>query len=226
MHLLVDWEHPCDRKKGEHYVKLLSVLRDFFPAPRFLLTSALPVGEFCLRNIDLHATSRYCDFINMMGYDFAGSWTELSGNQAQLISPPNPHNAFAKRSVENGVEYLQTHGVPPRKILIGIPVYGRSFLGATGVGQPFTGEGGENGVFEFKDLPRPGTEETTDRKLGAAFCVGGDGGFVSYDNPETVKMKAKYAKEHKNAGLFYWTGTYDAKGPRSLVETGYKELNL
>jgi chitinase len=29
----------------------------------------------------------------------------------------------------------------------------------------------------------------------AAFCVGGDGGFVTYDNPETVKMKANYCKE-------------------------------
>jgi chitinase len=162
----------------------------------------------------------------MMGYDFAGSWTELSGHQAQLHSPPNPHNAFAKRSVEKGVEYLQAHGVPPKKILIGIPVYGRSFLGVTGVGQPLRGEGGENGIFEYKDLPRPGTEEITDRKLGAAFCVGGDGGFVSYDNPETVKMKAKFAKERKIAGLFYWTGTYDADTPRSLVETGYTELVL
>ncbi|KAJ6010050.1 hypothetical protein N7499_004547 [Penicillium canescens] len=221
----VDWEHPSNPKQGEDYVKLLSTLREYLPSPRFLLTSALPVGEWCLSNIDLRATSQHCDFINLMTYDFAGSWTELSGHQAQLTSPPNPPNAFARRSVENGVDYLQAHGVSSGKTLIGIPVYGRSFLGVTGTGQPFTGHGGEDGIFEYKDLPRPGTQENIDMERCAAFCVGGDGGFVTYDNPETVQMKAKYVKDHKIAGLFYWTGTFDADPPRSLVATGYKYLN-
>ncbi|KAJ5708765.1 hypothetical protein N7488_008566 [Penicillium malachiteum] len=221
----VDWEHPSTPKQGEGYVKLLNILREYFPSPQFILTSALPTGEWCLRNIDILAASKSCDFINLMTYDFAGSWTELSGHHAQLTASPHPHNAFAKRSIEVGVQYLQAHGVSPEKTLIGVPVYGRSFLGATGAGQAFTGNGGENGIFAYKDLPRPGTQEVTDRERGAAFCVGGDGGFVSYDNPETVKMKAQFVKAHKIAGIFYWTGTSDADPPRSLVESGYQNLN-
>lgn len=49
-------------------------------------------------------------------------------------------------------------------------------------------------MLNSQQLPRPGTQEQVDRQAVAAFCVGGDGGFVSYDNAETVKMKADYVK--------------------------------
>ncbi|KAE8356293.1 glycoside hydrolase [Aspergillus coremiiformis] len=217
----VNWEQPSSHQQGEHYLQLLATIREYFPLPQFLVTTALPVDEMCLRNIDLAAVSTYCDFINLMGYDFAGSWTELSGHQAQLKSP----STTPAWSVDNGTRYLLSHGVPAKKIVLGIPMYGRSFLGATGPDQRVSGHGGENGIFEYKDLPRPGSHETVDLQLCAAFCVGGDGGFVSYDNPETVEMKAKYVKEKKLGGLFYWAGTFDAEAPRSLVQTGYKSLN-
>lgn len=55
--------------------------------------------------------------------------------------------------------------------------------------------GGHDGAFEYKELPRHGTIETFDLERAVAYCVGGDGGFISYDNPETVKVKARYCKE-------------------------------
>ena len=119
---------------------------------------------------------------------------------------------------------MTSRGVPSRKLLLGIPAYGRTFLGAKKVGEEFTGQGGEDGVFEYRDLPRPGTKEQVDTKVTAAYCVGGDGGFTTYDNPETVHLKAGFAKQSGLGGLFFWTGTGDAQGSRSLVEAGYKSL--
>ncbi|KAF7594564.1 hypothetical protein BBP40_008831 [Aspergillus hancockii] len=222
----VDWEHPSTQTQGDDYVQLLATLREYFPTPGYILTSTLPAGEWCLRNIDLVATSRSCDFINLKAYDFAGKWTEVSGHQAQLKSPPKSDDKLPEYSVESVIRYLKSHGVSLKKTLLGIPVYGRSFLGVTGPGQHFVGQGGENGMIEYRDLPRPGTHEIVDEQLGAAFCVGTDGGFVSYDNPETVEMKAKYVKSNKLGGFFYWTGSFDAEdSTRSLVETGYRCLN-
>lgn len=120
---------------------------------------------------------------------------------------------------------MTSRGVPARKLLLGIPAYGRSFLGAKKLGEKFAGQGGEEGVFEYRDLPRPGTKELIDIKLVAAYCVGGDGGFITYDNPQTVHLKAGFAKQSGLGGLFFWTGTGDAQGPRSLVEAGYKGLH-
>jgi chitinase len=38
-------------------------------------------------------------------------------------------------------------------------------------------------------------------------------------------MKADYVRECRLGGLFYWTATGDAKGGRSLIETGYNTLH-
>ena len=75
------------------------------------------------------------------------------------------------------------------------------------------------------DLPRPGAKEHVDAKAVAAYCVGGDGGFTTYDNPETVRLKAEFVKQRGLGGTFFWTGTGDAQGTRSLVETANKSLH-
>lgn len=204
---------------------MLATLRKELPAPRYLLTSALPAGEWALKNIHLGKASIHLDLINLMTYDFAGPWTDACGHHAQLYTPEHPHNDAARTSCKSAVTYLLSKGVPSRKILLGIPTYGRSFLGATKAGDCFTGQGGEEGTFEYKDLPRPGATEYFDGSVGAVYSIGGDGGFVTYDDPRTVHMKAQYAKQQKLGGFFYWTGTGDAEGERSLVEAGYRALH-
>ena len=189
------------------------------------MTSALPAGQWALHNINLTLASSYVDLINLMGYDFSGPWLGNTGHQAQLFSPMNPHNEAAAISCDSAIRYMSSQGVPLQKILLGIPVYGRSFLGAEGIGQLYHGQAGEEGVFDYRELPRPGAHEFVDAQVGAAFSVGGDGGFVTYDNHQTVQMKADYVRRLGLGGLFYWTGTGDLPGPRSLVENGFRRLH-
>jgi chitinase len=157
----------------------------------------LPAGQWALRYIDLFRAQDYLDLINLMAYDFKGSWSPTAGHHAQLFSD-NANDPSGSAAVD----YVISRGFPAAKILLGIPVYGRSFLGADGPGQNYTGHGGQEGTFEYKQLPREGTEEIVNTRLVAAFCVGGDGGFVSYDNPETVKLKATYCRE-KRLGVYF-----------------------
>jgi len=216
----IDWEHPETPEQGRNFVALLATIRLHLPDQQYLLTAALPAGEWALKNIDLYKAQEYLDLINLMAYDFAGPWTAKTGHHAQLF-PAQPGEASGSAAVQ----YVLSKGFPPAKILLGIPVYGRSFLGARGPSQSYTGHGGDDGSFEYKQLPRPGAEEITDKALAAAFCSGGDGGFVTYDNPETVTLKAQYCREKGLGGLFYWTGTADAGGTRSLVSAGFKALH-
>jgi chitinase len=156
------------------------------------LTAALPAGQWALQNIDLYRAKNYLDFINLMAYDFSGSWSPKAGHHAQLFPGNGDENSGSA-----AVDYVISKGFPAAKILLGIPLYGRSFLGAEGPGRSYTGHGGEEGTFEYKELPREGAEEIVNTRLVAAFCVGGDGGFVSYDNPATVKLKAKYCRDKR-----------------------------
>ncbi|PQE23067.1 glycosyl hydrolase family 18 protein [Rutstroemia sp. NJR-2017a WRK4] len=220
MTTVVDWEHPSNPEQGRDFLALLAAVRLHLPDDQYLLTAALPAGQWALQHIDLYRAQDYLDLINLMAYDFTGSWSQKAGHHAQLFG----------RSADEGhgnaaINYVLSTGFPAAKILLGVPVYGRSFLNARGLGHSYDGCGGDEGTFEYKDLPRPGTEEIIDTTAIGAFCVGGDGGWVSYDNPQTVQMKANYCKQKRLGGLFYWTGTADAPGPRSLIAAGFKALH-
>lgn len=275
----MDWEHPSDAQQGQDYLFLLSRLRAALPSPEYIITTALPAGEWALRYINLSLVQQYVDLILVMCYDFSGPWGSRTGHQSQLLSPPqlpssttvnddddnaddggiddaahspntttttttttddnsdaatDPSGAAPGSSsshsgdpisCHSAMTYFLSQGVLPRKLLLGIPVYGRSFLGATDVDQPYTAAGGEDGVFDYRDLPRPGAREAHDGAVVAAYCVGGDGGFVSYDTPRTVEQKAKFASSLGLGGLFYWHIAADKRGMQSLIETGYRTLH-
>ena len=224
-HVSVDWEHPSTPGQGQDYIELLKKLRGELPSPAYLLTSALPAGQWALVHIDLQKASAYLDSINLMTYDFAGPWTLSCGHHAQLHTPKKPHDDAARTSGSSAVEYVKSQGVPAQKIVVGIPTYGRSFLGSKKVGDAFNGHAGEEGTFEYRDLPRPGSRVFYDEQAMAVYCVGVDGGFVSYDDQRTVQVKAKFAGQQGLGGLFYWTGTGDTNNERSLVKIGWEGLH-
>jgi chitinase len=189
---IVDWEHPSDPQQGRDFLALLAVIRLHLPNDEYILTAALPAGQWVLQNIDLYKAQEYLDFLNLMAYDFSGPWTPYAGHHAQLYADNE-----GEPSGSAAVRYVCSRGFPSKKILLGIPVYGRSFLGAGGPGESYKGLGGEDGTFEYKVLPRPGTHEVVDSARVAAFCIGGDGGFITYDNPETVRLKGEFCKSQQ-----------------------------
>ena len=203
----------------------MHALRCKLPEPRYLLTTALPAGEWTLGKINLQQLSPLIDYLNLMAYDFYGGWEAKTGHHARLFAPPGQGGA----SAHDGVDYvLSKTGFPAHKTLLGVPIYGRGFLGAKGPGQKYSKvacEDKDGGTIRYSELPRPGTTELVDQQSGSAYCVGGDCGFVSYDNPHTVTMKARYAREKQLGGLFYWEVSQDAEGERSLVYTGYMGLH-
>lgn len=222
----VDWEHPSNALQGKSFKALLLTLRSYLPRPKYTITAALPAGEWCLKHIDLpellNGPSSVLDHVNIMAYDFAGSWTNgQSGHHASLHTPKRPHNAFARRSISSITTYLtRDRKVKPAKIVMGIPVYGRAFAGVRGPGENFRRCSGTEGTYEYRNLPLPGATECVDRDVGAASCraEGNELEWVSYDNPTTVAMKARFATENQLGGVFFWNSASDSESEdRSLV---------
>lgn len=223
---IVNWRYPTGPDEVNNYILLLQSLRSYLPSPRFTLTTILPFSDAALANSRLAEISNIVDLINVMSYDAVGPLSSYSGYHSQVYSPPQEVNETIPKSCDQIVKHLRLRGVCAEKVLLGVPCYGWSFLSTNHIKQPHSGLGGENGCFEYWELPRADAQEHVDYENGAAYCVGGDGGFVTYDNPQIVKMKADLVKEQELGGLFYWPGSADGQGSRSLIHSGYLNLHF
>ncbi len=222
----VDWEHPSTVAEGALFLKLLQACRSQLPAPRYMLTTALPVGVYCLRLLDLAACAQQIDALNLMGYDLTGPWTSVAGHHAQLMSPADTIEPALLASCRTGVDFLVKNRFPMEKVLLGVPAYARFFPGATAPGQPFDKEA--VGEMDYRDVPAEWKKEAREDSYAcaASFVDASQGGkgFVSFDTPRTVAAKAMFVMASGLGGIFFWTGTGDGAGTDSLVASAFEVL--
>ena len=162
-----------------------------------------------------------------MGYDFAGSWDPVAAHQANLgASKTNPSST--PFSVSAAIEYYVSHGIHPSKIVLGMPLYGRAFTNTDGPGQPYSGVGEgtwEQGVWDYKALPRPGAQEYHDCDVpgasGASWSYDPTTKtLVTYDTPKVAAEKAKYVREQGLGGGMWWESSGDKGGKTGSAEEG------
>lgn len=229
----VDWEYPANTQEGQDYVALLKTVREALDVYarsvaidgatpyHFELTVASPAGPDKLKMLDLPGMDKYLDFWNLMAYDFAGSWDQKSGHQANLY--PSFQNPDATPfSISTAVKFHTSHGVPTDKIVLGMPLYGRAFENTDGPGRPYQGVGPgtwEAGVYDFKKLPLAGSDIVHDGEAGASYCYNpGTRTMVSFDDWEMARQKTDWIKMNGLGGAMWWESSGDRKGEESLIQ--------
>lgn len=224
----IDWEYPKSKEEAEHFVLLLKECRKQMDAyshslthkHHFELTVACPAGPQNYNNMDIKHMDHYLDFWNLMAYDYAGSWDSTSGHQANLH--PSKHNPSSTPfNTEQAVHHYIHQGVHPSKIVLGMPLYGRAFENTDGIGKPYSGVGEgswENGVFDFKALPKAGAEEVCDWEVGGSYSYDrGSRKLVTYDTVGMARKKAEWVKEKGLGGAMWWESSADKSGEESLI---------
>ena len=179
-----------------------------------------------------------------MAYDYAGIFTNVTGHASNLY--PSASNMLSTPfSTLRALQIYISVGISTQKIMLGMPLYGRAFVQTAGLGKPYHGVGngswGQEGIWDYKALPLPGSTEVYDKEVVGSYSHGVSNGLVSrrgyhnrtisgnktivsYDNKETVENKAKYIVKTSLGGAMWWESSGDKMGDQSLIGTVAKAL--
>lgn len=146
----------------------------------------------------------------------AGSWDSIANHQANVFGGPI--------SAAESIHWYIAQDVARSKIVMGIPLYGRSFMNTQGPGTPFSGIGEgtwEQGAYDYRTLPIPGSHVLRDEKALASWTYDYQRKeMVSYDDEEVAKWKGEWIKKEGLGGSMFWELSGDKGSEREGIEGG------
>ena len=224
----LDWEYPGQSVAGiksrpedkQNFTALLKTVRERLDAARrndrYLLTIASADREyFDFTEMDkLHV---YLDFINVMTYDFFNSLTPTTGHHAGLYA--SPYAAPTDRNADASIKQHLAAGIPADKLVLGVAFYGRGFAGVKpehrGLNQPYERFEAAQPYAELveKYIGRNGFVRVWDDRAQAPFLWSAQTrAFITYDDPQSIAIKADYVRTHDLGGMMFWELSQDSRG--------------
>ncbi|MFC5529832.1 glycosyl hydrolase family 18 protein [Cohnella yongneupensis] len=246
----IDWEYPVEggeddnsraTEDRDNYVLMVQTVRDALDAAGsvdgkyYLQTIAAAQGDNFVANAKMAESSRYLDFVNIMTYDYSGSWDLLAHHNSPLYYDKNhPQDTAPRNNVLGGILGHLTGGVPSYKLQPGIPFYGKGWIGCPPDGQYETCTGAtpfgtwENGVFDFADiqehyLNHDGYGSYWNEASKAAYLYNPDNGvFMTYNDERSMMYIASLVKSLDLPGVMSWEISGDRN--RTLTTRLAKDL--
>lgn len=187
----IDWEYPGSDAAGisrsdddvANFTLLLKQLRETLGPDRLLTIATGASGE----HYDFRGLIPYVDFVNIMTYDMA----DAPLHHAALYNSENT----PQLSCDGAVKAHIAGGVPPGKLVLGVPFYGRGGKAMRGC--------------DFKDIEQRARENgctlVFDNTAKAPLMVNAAGEVVmGYDDARSLELKCDYIMEHDLRGAMYW----------------------
>ena len=236
----IDWEYPGFVDHGgtptdkQNFTLFLQTIKDSLTAlgvqqnKSYILTACFGASKANMQNIEWNSVKNLLNSINLMSYDYFGSWDAVTNHNAPLYKPQQGDATF---NLDSSVTYLMNnYGVPANKISAGVAFYGRSAKtsGAPALFAPLTGADNitfsdDDGTPMFYNILKKQNLFTRfwDVNAQVPYLVGNGNlqSFVSYDDQESIGLKANYIKNKNLKGAIIWeiTGDYLETVPGSGI---------
>jgi len=233
----IDWEYPgscgetCSTRPADDVTNFTALLAEFRhqlddletemtapdgTRPEYLLTIAAPAGAAHYGPMQLRQIHAALDWINIMAYDFHGSWEapRQANHHAPLYKSP-----CDDASADWGAKAIDAYtlaGVPASKLLLGVPFYGRGWGGVPAVNQglcqPATSVPRgvyERGINDYEVLDAQGRTDFWDDATATHWTFNGSE-LWSYDDDRSLGKKADYVNVNGLRGMMFWELSGDA----------------
>ena len=228
----LDWEYPNHPGAGNifrpedvhNFTLMLECVRKHLDSlsaeqgrkERYLLTIATGASELYAANTELGALQQHLDFINIMTYDFHHGASYQTGHHANLYlsSSDAPDGDATERAVDIHIR----DGVPPSKLNIGIPFYGRIWKGVEPLNNGLYREARTTGAGMsyadvLKALADPAYTRYYDSSAASPFLWNErDSIFISYEDEGSIAARMEFIKERGLGGVMFWEYTEDVDG--------------
>ncbi len=207
----IDWEHPQSTEQRNNLTQFIQELDSTFNAfdPELLITMAVPISNWSGQWYDFNSLKLHVDYFNAMTYDIHGGWSTHAGHNSPLYQSPQ---GDPDGSVQTGINYLISSGIPQEKINMGIPFWGKQYNTST-INGNFSGTVVDLYYNEITPLIGNGWVYEWDNVAKCPYLVKDDQTkIITYDNPLSVEYKCNYAKLRNLGGVMVWALGYDEIG--------------
>lgn len=219
----LDWEYPACHQGNcgagpasdkANFALLAKELNAAFKPRGWELSAAVSASKPVIdKAYDVKALGMYLDFINVMTYDYHGSYEHKTGHVAPLYYHAQDSKDYLNSDYT--MNYFHKLGAPKEKIIMGMPMYGQSFTltsasnnglnaatsGAGDAGQ-FTQQAGFLAYNEICDMVKNGWTVKQQPEMGPYAFKGKQ--WVSYDDPAVIRKKSEYVKANGFGGGMVW----------------------
>ena len=226
----IDWEYPVNgglpTNKNRpadktNFTLLMKKLREKLDArgeidgKHYILTYAGASSNGYLYNTEISRLSQYVDYANIMTYDIHGTWDSYTDFNAPLYSNYDISPQY-KWSIDQSINSWMKMGFPNDKMVMGVPFYGYVYKAVSdtksGLYQSYSGGSSisyENIVGNYLNKPEYIRHFHLDSKVPWLF----DGStFISYDDEQSIELKAEYIKAKGLGGGMIWELSQDPRG--------------
>ncbi|XP_025423968.1 probable chitinase 10 isoform X2 [Sipha flava] len=221
-----DWEYPkcwqVDCKRGPKSDKrgfsdLLLELREAFDKEGFLLSAAVSPNKVVIdAGYNVPLLSKTLDWISVMAYDYHGQWDKRTGHVAPMYSHPDDYDMTYNANFT--LYYWVSQGADPRKLIMGMPMYGQSFSLASSQNNDLnapTYGGGEAGdatrsrgflsYYEICHKVLTQNWQLVQDPLGRMGPYAYKGNqWVSFDDQDMIRFKSEFVVRNDLGGAMIW----------------------
>lgn len=214
----IDWEYPVDGGlipgRPEDTKNLNAMAAEFRRQldairPGLLLTAAIPATQEDYKHYDLMTLGRHLNSIGIMAYDLHWNGEKITNLHSALFhDPADPSKP--PQDTHYGAYAVQAYlkaGVPARKIILGVPFYGKGWAGVAKVNHGLyqAAKEASKSPPEYRNLKSlPGTADRQFYATMATCSIWNSGEFFSYDCPDALRAKRQYVRQHGLGGLMFW----------------------